>query len=180
MDRSLHGDRAAFGELFERHAAAIRRLAGLLLSGGHSIDDVVQETFMRGLARIETYRGEAEPRAWLVSIAHNLCRHLHRDRAGREEPLEAKRLEGGRPIGGPGPGVLDSVLGRERGRLLESSLECLSEPQRNVFLLHYREGLPYEDIARILEITPGAARALSHRARAVLRDRIGPGHERAR
>ncbi|MBI2930441.1 MAG: RNA polymerase sigma factor [Planctomycetes bacterium] len=172
MARAMQGNRAAYGILFRRHADGIWRMSYLLVHSAPAADDAVQETFTRGLARIETYRGEAEPQAWFYSIALNVCRHTLRDENSQAEPAEPETLERGRRLGPRPRGVLTSVLRRERSRRLALALGYLTPPQREVFVLHYVEDLAYEQVASLLDITPGAARALSHRARAVLRDKL--------
>ena len=49
----------------------------------------------------------------------------------------------------------------------------LTEAQRVVFILHYDQGLSYDEIGEILGLRAGAARALAHRAKANLREKLG-------
>ena len=67
----------------------------------------------------------------------------------------------------------DEVVQQENIRLRAVTLGFLTEAQREVFILHYDQGLAYEEIAQIVGIRPGAARALAHRAKAALRDKLG-------
>jgi RNA polymerase sigma-70 factor (ECF subfamily) len=57
--------------------------------------------------------------------------------------------------------------------VLAIALGHLTDRQKETFILHYVEDLPYEEIGRILGVSAGAARALSHRAREVLREHLG-------
>ncbi len=177
MTLTQQGDREAFGKLFERHAASVWRVAYLLLHSASAADDALQESFLNALARIETYRGEAAPKAWLCSIAVNVCRHVLRDRREKEAPAEARTLERGHAIGASLRGVLTNVLRRERSRRLAIMLGFLTRAQREVFVLHYVEGLPYEEVSLLLGVSPGGARALAHRARIVLRASVGSDTE---
>ncbi len=175
MRRAQAGDREAYGRLFRRRAGPIWQMAYLFLHDAASAEDVVQETFLRGLEHLASYRGEAAPKAWLCAIALNVCRQAHRRRGVRESRADTAVLEGGRKDGPPPRGVLTTLLRRETGRQLAVALGFLTEPQREVFVLHYVEELPYESIAGILKTTPGAARALALRARKVLREKLkGP------
>lgn len=174
MRKAGQGDMGAYALLFKRHADRIGRLAYLILHSAAAAEDVVQDTFTRGLAHLQSYRGEAGPRAWLSSIALNLCRHILRDRKNEAELAGTDKLEHGVRIRRPrSGGVLTSAIRREENHRLTVALGFLTEAQREVFVLHYVDGLPYEDLAGILGIRAGAARALAHRAKEVLQKRLG-------
>jgi RNA polymerase sigma-70 factor (ECF subfamily) len=178
MGRALKGEREPYAELFQRHAERIWRLAFLILHSTSGAEDVVQETFTRGLSRIQSYRGEAEPKAWFSSIALNLCRHLLRDRKKEAELAKADKLDRGVRIGRPRTrGALTSAIRREGNNMLTIALGFLTEAQREVFVLHYVDELPYETIGQILNLKAGAARALAHRAKSVLQKKLGPDME---
>lgn|SRR5579862_616250 len=175
MSQSKGGDMTPYAVLFKRHADRIWRMAYMILHSAAAAEDVTQETFTRGLTHIESYRGEAEPRAWFSSIALNLCRHHLRDKNKEAELADSAKLERGGRIGRPRTrGALSSVVRRETNRLLAIALGYLTQAQREVFVLHYVDDLPYEEVSQILEIRPGAARALAHRAKAMLQKQLGP------
>ena len=175
MDRSKGGDMTPYAMLFKRHADRIWRMAYMILHSSAAAEDVTQETFTRGLTHIASYRGEAEPRAWFSSIALNLCRHYLRDKNKEAELADSAKLERGGRVGRPRTrGALSSAVRRETNRLLAVALGYLTQAQREVFVLHYVDDLPYEEVSQILEIRPGAARALAHRAKAVLQKQLGP------
>src|SRR5260370_314037 len=82
-----------------------------------------RDAFTRGLAHLQSYRGEAEPRAWLSSIALNICRHILRDRKNEAELAGTEKLEHGvrvrRPRSG---GVLTRAIRKEENHLLTVAL----------------------------------------------------------
>src|ERR1700723_835780 len=79
------GDRAAFGQLYQRYA---RMVHGVLLARVpvSEVDDLVQDVFMRALRRLSTLRETASFGAWLAAIARNLANDYHR-RSLPAEPL---------------------------------------------------------------------------------------------
>jgi len=172
MTKAQAGDRQAFGILFQRRSPAIWQMAYLLLHSADAAEDVVQETFSRAFEHAGDFRGESEPRSWFSAIALNACRRMIRKKVAGAVSAETSRLEQGRPLSPPRRGVLTSLLRRETNRRLALALGFLTEAQREVFVLHYVEELPYEDVARLLETTPGAARALSQRARTILQEKL--------
>src|ERR1043166_260501 len=175
MEKAKTQDMTSYAVLFKRHADRIWRLAYMILHSWTAAEDVVQETFTRGLTHIASYRGEAEPRAWFSSIALNLCRHYLRDRNKEAEFVDSSKLERGGGVPRPRTrGALSSAVRRETNRLLAVALGFLTQAQREVFVLHYVDELPYEDVGQILDIRPGAARALAHRAHTALQKKLGP------
>jgi RNA polymerase sigma-70 factor, ECF subfamily len=174
MSRAMAGDSGAYGELFEKYRERISRMAYAIVHDQSAAEDVVQETFLKGLDRIGAYRAEAAPRAWFSSIALNVCRHRLREGKREAERAGERQLDGGRRLWRPRTrGAATKVVQQENNRLLAVALGFLTEAQREVFVLHYDQGLAYEEIAQIVGIRPGAARALAHRAKAALRDKLG-------
>jgi len=174
MERAKAGDRPSYSRLFDLCQDRIYRLAYTLLHHGAEADDCVQETFLRGLEKISTYRGDAAPNAWFAAIALNLCRHRFRD--GKRGPAAASEmnLESGHRVGRPRTrAVISKISQQENGRLIAIALGALTESQREVFALKYEDELSYEEIGQILGMKPGAARALAHRAKAALRKELG-------
>lgn len=172
MARAQAGDREAFGALFRRRSPSIWQMAYLLLHSADAAEDVVQDTFTSAFEHVGDFRGESEPRSWLSAIALNSCRRMIRKKVSGVLPADTSRLERGQPMAAPKRGVLTSMLRRETNRRLALALGFLTEPQREVFVLHYVDGLPYEEVAKLLDTTAGAARALSQRARAILQQKL--------
>jgi RNA polymerase sigma-70 factor (ECF subfamily) len=172
MTRAQAGDRHAFGALFQRRSPSIWQMAYLLLHSADAAEDVVQDTFTSAFEHVADFRGESEPRSWLSAIALNSCRRMIRKKVSGVLSADTSRLEHGHPMSAPKRGVLTSMLRRETNRRLALALGFLTEPQREVFVLHYVDGLPYEEVARLLDTTAGAARALSQRARTILQEKL--------
>src|SRR6185295_18922917 len=180
MHHASSGEMTPYAVLFRRHADRIWRMAYMILHSTSMAEDVVQETFTQGLSHIRSYRGEAEPRTWFSSIALNLCRHILRDRKKEAQLAGTEKLDQGvRPHQPRARGALTSAIRREGNRMLTVALGYLTEAQREVFVLHYIDDLPYDDVARILNIRAGAARALAHRAKLMLQKRLGVSLETA-
>jgi RNA polymerase sigma-70 factor (ECF subfamily) len=175
MARANAGDRESYSRIFELCQKRIYGLAYTLLHHAAEADDCVQETFLIGLEKLSTYRGESSPHAWFAAIALNLCRHRFRD--GKRDPaaVPAQKLDSGHRVARPRTrAVVSKLAQKEHGRLIAIALGALTQPQREVFALRYEEELSYEEIGQILGLKTGAARALAHRAKAVLREELGP------
>jgi RNA polymerase sigma-70 factor (ECF subfamily) len=66
------GNQAAFGELVDRHQAAVYRAALAVLGNTADAEDVAQDALVLAYKRIRQYRGDASVRTWMVSIAWRL------------------------------------------------------------------------------------------------------------
>lgn len=174
MTRAREGDKQAYGALFELHRDRIYRMAYVMLHDSSAAEDCVQETFAKGLAKVSSFRGESVPRAWFTAIALNICRHFFREWRHAPAGAAAQALESGKWTGRPRTrGVASKVAQEEDRRRLALAVGYLTESQREVFILHYDQDLSYEEIGGILGIRPGTARALAHRAKATLREKLG-------
>lgn len=153
------GDERSAAVLVARHANAIARFLAGSGADWDDVDDLVQETFVRAFRALDGWRGEAQFRTWLFTIASNLRRDAYRrrGRGARLVSLEEVDLEAGEDPAS----TLDA---REAERVLSRGLGTLPRLQREVFLLRAQQGLEYPEIAEALGTTPGAARVHYHNA----------------
>lgn len=152
------GDERGATELVNRHLPAVGRFLSSAGADAGDLDDLVQETFIRAFRALDGWRGEAAFRTWLMSIASNLLKDQFRRWRGRiVVPIEEGDL-----IAQDDPsGTLDAV---ETERKLTEGLVTLPRLQREVFLLRAQQGMEYQEIARVLDTTAGAARVHYHNA----------------
>ena len=158
-------DEQWLAERFEAHRTRLRAVAYRMLGSVSEADDAVQEAWLR-LSRSEA--DEIENLAgWLTTVVARVSLNmLHSRRTRREEPLDAVHV--------PEP-IVDRVDGTdpEHEALLADSvglallvvLETLSPAERLAFVLHDMFGVPFHEIARIVDRSPEAARQLASRAR---------------
>jgi RNA polymerase sigma-70 factor (ECF subfamily) len=129
-------------------------------------DDLTSETFVRAWARRDRLRTETL-KAYLLAIARNIFLSSSH-RTGNHEELSMDL-----PDGAPDP--LQRASTRREFDHVARSLAHLPEPDRTALILRTEHGLPYAEIARILEISEGAARVKVHRSRRrLLADTITP------
>jgi RNA polymerase sigma-70 factor, ECF subfamily len=69
VEQARRGEAAAFGELVMRHQAAVIRAARVVCRSHEEAEDVAQEAFVTAWTRLDGYRGEAQFRTWLLTIA---------------------------------------------------------------------------------------------------------------
>ncbi|MEP7226945.1 MAG: sigma-70 family RNA polymerase sigma factor [Gemmatimonadales bacterium] len=151
------GDERAAAELVQRHAAALGRFLHSLGADGDDVEDLVQETFFRAFRRVDSWRGGASFRSWLLTIGSNILRDQVRKRKGQLVSIE------GRDIADRADPAADFAAGEAEDRVRQG-LATLPRLQREVFLLRAQEGTDYGDIGAALGTTPGAARVHYHNA----------------
>ena len=167
------GDAKAFEALYRKHS---RRVYAVVwrLAGGQSAraDDLVQEAFIRAWQALPAFRFESAFATWLHRLAVNTALMQLRRRAGGEDAESDDSALESLP-------TTDTAGQRTRERLdLERAVATLPERARAVLVLHDIEGWKHEEIAAELGMAVGSSKAQLHRARKLLRARLGEDHDR--
>jgi RNA polymerase sigma-70 factor, ECF subfamily len=154
-----------FAAVVEAHWTAVFRLLYCMTGDVHDTEELTQETFLRALSRLVSFRPGTKMRAWLLRIARNACLDAQRKRK------RARRVEfQDEPGTDRHPGYW--IETEEQAALLRTAMEELSETARTVFHLRAQESLSFKEIASLLETTEEAARWHMHQARTKLLKRI--------
>ena len=150
--------------LVRDYADLVLRVCYTYLRSTADAEDVCQDTLVKLIRRDEPFRDPGHERAWVVRVASNACRNLLRDRsAHREADLDSVP----EPVAAEGPG--EGELRQRDDRVL-AAVMALPLPQREAVYLHYYEGYPTREVARIVGATDEAVRQRLSRARTRLRD----------
>ena len=149
---------------FETHRPHLRAVAYRMLGSLTEADDAVQEAWLR-LDRTDADDVE-NLGGWLTTVVARVSLNLLRSRrTRREEPLGVREPE---PIVDRLDGVdpeHEALLADSVGLALLVVLETLSPPERLAFVLHDMFAVPFDEIGRIVDRSPDAARQLASRAR---------------
>ena len=149
---------------FEEQRPRLRAVAYRMLGSLGEADDAVQETWIR-LSRTDADEVE-NLGGWLTTVVARVSLNMLRSRdVRREQPLGVHVPE---PIVDRADGVdpeHEALLADSVGLALIVVLETLSPPERLAFVLHDMFGVPFDEIATIVDRSPDAARQLASRAR---------------
>jgi RNA polymerase sigma factor (sigma-70 family) len=153
---------------FEANRRRLQSLAYRMLGSLTEAEDAMQETWMRlnrsDPGSIDNLSG------WLTTVLSRVCLGVLRSRRTRhEEPMVGDEPES--EIAGPEE---EAILADALGPALLLVLDALGPSERLAFVLHDLFGLPFEDIAPIVDRSPAAARQLASRARRRVRGHNGP------
>ena len=183
--RAQRGDRSAFNALVERYQSLAYALALRMLGEPETAADVTQEAFFAAYRAIASCRGPSF-RSWLLRIVSNGCYDVYRAR-GRHPSTSLEEL-----IEQPGAAsdaqlpetLVDATWDPEgvalRGETvaaLQAALLALGPEQRLAVILSDVHGMPYDEIARIMETPVGTVKSRIARARGQLRAILGKQRE---
>jgi RNA polymerase sigma-70 factor (ECF subfamily) len=152
------GDERAATVLVERHAGALSRYI-TSLGERESVEEVVQDTFVRAFSSLDSFRGESSLRTWLFTIARRLVVDRRRAARRRRDVHPLDEADAASEFT-----ALDGLIAEEAEQRVREAVERLSPTQREVFLLRVNEGMAYRDIAEVVGTTEGAARVHYHNA----------------
>ena len=181
------GDRGAYGQIAVRYQHRLYNAIVRMIGDREEARELTQETLVRGLSKIESFRGESQPYTWLFRIAVNLSisrlRKVQRrrtfsldapargnGRAGRDEDQAAGLIERVRSREQAGPG--EQAEHRERGEQVVAALGRLDPEYRAVLVMRDIEGFDYQQMADVLGLPLGTLKSRLFRARLALRDEL--------
>ncbi len=160
MAAYVEGDRLAFAELFRRFGPMLYRMLARQLSPDDA-RDLVQQTFLHLHRSRRDYRPGAALRPWLFTIAINLKRQYFR-RSRREVLVnEAQDLE----PKAEWPGRVPFEFTRD----VRNALAALPADQQEVIILHWMDGLPFQDVAEMVGASLTAVKVRAHRGYLAMR-----------
>jgi RNA polymerase sigma-70 factor (ECF subfamily) len=174
------GREAAYRELIRRYERPIFALLFRMVRDRELAEDLSQETFVKALNAIESYRPEFKFSSWIFKIANNAAiDHLRRreldtlsldgsPHAETPEAMQATALQ----IGARQESPLDTVEAKELGGAIEVAIGRLRPEYRSCILLRHVEGRAYEEIAEMLDLPLGTVKTYIHRARNELRQAL--------
>lgn len=174
------GDSKALDKLYLRYYQKIFAFILRYVNDSDRAQDILQETFLRVYNWREKYAPTAKFASWLYRIARNLCIDEKRKYWNRMVDLDSQsRLE----EDSQGPIDLESDKGFDPRQqldetikmdLIRKAIESLSEEQRDVILLNKYEGLSYQEIGEILNISTESVKQRAYRAHLRLREILEP------
>lgn len=161
IERCRAGERDAQRQLFERTSVRIYRLLLRMTGNPEDAADLTQETYFKGLQRLDQFDGRSAVASWFYRIAVN-------------EALQFRRRQGIGTVKLQAVAPNQPTEARRPQTDLELDLECalaeLPPDDRALLVLRYQEELDYRGIADVLECAEGTVASRLNRARDKLRE----------
>ena len=162
VEQCRNGDISSFEKLFYLLKDDVYNVSFRILGSHQDAEDITQEAFVKIWINLKNFKMESSIRTWVYRITVNLCYDFLK-RRGRiplaEEPIESfKKLPSDE-----NPLLL--LTEKELREKVEETFKMLSPDYRLILTLKELEGLPYKEIAEILDCSVDAAKMKAHRAR---------------
>jgi RNA polymerase sigma-70 factor (ECF subfamily) len=177
------GDHRSFKLLLDQYSEKVFNLSLNILHDRNDAEDITQEVFTTVFLSVAQFKGDSKLSTWIYRITVNKCQeHIRKksrkkrfgflttlDKAeiGDVSSLQANFLH---------PGI--ELENKERAAILFSAIDRLPENQRIAFTMHKVEGIPYEEIASIMEVSLSSVESLIFRARQNLKQNLGDYYEK--
>ena len=172
IDRAIGGNQRAFSELVKRYDRSIYNLLLNILKNEADAQDAYQSTFLKAYMNLSKFNRESKLHTWLYRIAINTAYTYYRKRGKDNDPLLSDDIETVESI--YNIGAEDHSLEEEEQRsIIREKVEKLSYQQKSVLYLKSYEGKKFHEIADLLSINVGTAKAYFHRAVQNLRSALG-------
>jgi RNA polymerase sigma-70 factor (ECF subfamily) len=172
------GSEEAYAWLIDRFHQPVYGLVYRMLNDPADAADTTQEVFLKVFRGMRRFQGEASLKTWIYRIAiHEASNHRrwwfrHKGReasmpdTGRESTAFSKALVDS------GPSPFECAAQEEVRAKVEAELRLVPEPYRSTVILRDIEGLSYEEIAEILEVSLGTVKSRLMRGREALKKRL--------
>ena len=174
------GDEDAYEALIQRYEKPVYNLISRLVDDPADAADAAQEVFLKVFRKVGWFRGQSSLKTWIYRIAINEARNQrrwfgrHRQREVGLEPSPGEASGGyANWLEDQQPSPFDIALDHETRAMIEDALNQVSPAFRAALVLREIEGLSYEEIAEILEVSLGTVKSRILRGREALRKNLG-------
>jgi RNA polymerase sigma-70 factor (ECF subfamily) len=173
----LAGDKEAYGTLVRAHSMTVFRVAFRIVGNEADAEEVVQEAFLRGYQRLESYQQRSAFGTWIYRIAVNCALNRISQpgieaeyRHGEQSDPAEKTVQV--PAQDADPERV--LLSREINTAQTMAMQRLTPTEKSAFVLRHLEDRSMNEIAEVLNIAPNAAKQAVFRAVQKLRRELAP------
>ncbi|MBN2245113.1 MAG: sigma-70 family RNA polymerase sigma factor [Candidatus Aminicenantes bacterium] len=172
--QSIKGDEEAFGLLVKKYKNKVFNMAYSMTQNRETADDISQDVFIKTYKALPKFQFKSQFGTWLYQITVN---HI-RDFLRKESKVKHYSLEEMQELPSPDKNHTHSVekiqIDKKRREIVHTTIRALPEKHRIILVLRDIQGYSYDDIAKILKISPGTVDSRLFRARRSLRKKISP------
>jgi len=177
MQRVARGEVQAFARLYDRNARSVVNFAHRFVQDRARAEELTQEIFVKLHRSASSYEPRAKFKTFLFRIAANHCLNERRRGEYRVETVSTAPKEDAPLREMPAPAAEspdEALVGRDLESALAEALQTLPPRERAAFTMCRFEGLPYREIAEVLDATEPAVKSLIHRATVAVARKLEP------
>lgn len=163
IDKTLDGDKHAFGQLIKKHEKYAFTLALRIVKNPEEAEEIAQDSFLKVFQRLKTFERKSKFSTWLFKIIYHECMrrlrktkqfHISLDQIKESEQGQAEFIDG-----------INSLLEKERKELVQMALEKLKPAEAAILTLFYLDEQSIKEIEQITNYSEGNIKILLHRGR---------------
>ena len=158
---------AEFLEIYQQYAQPLYRFL-LSLSGSEDLaEELLQETFFQAYQHIGKFEGRCNLYTWLCQIGKNAwIKEYHRNKRYKSVSLDDL------PLSVTGPSPEEQFIAKEEYRKIQTAIQELPNPYRDVFILHAIGNIRLKEIAYLHQKTESWARVTYFRAKQMIQQEV--------
>jgi RNA polymerase sigma-70 factor (ECF subfamily) len=177
VTRARQGDPAAFGELVDRHRAAVYRAALAALGSPADAEDAAQDAFLLAYRRLDSFRGDASFKTWLLTITWHQAINRRRSLSSVWRRMVTPKTEDEAAdviasVAAAGPSPEQAAAQDQLRRGIRAAIRALSPKLRDALLLAQAGDYSYEEIGAMLHAPLGTIKWRVSEARRVIRKHL--------
>ena len=157
VERTLRGERSAFGELVDKYQKVVYNVAYRVLGNTEDAEDVAQTVFLKVYENISTYNPRYQFFSWLYRIAVNEAVNAKKRLRNTVELMEDAVATSDTPHDGVEAGDVENQIG--------AAMMSLSPESRAILILRHYQEFSYRDIAYIMDLTEETVKSRLYSAR---------------
>lgn len=167
VQRARKGDRDAFAWLLARYEKQVYHQALRMVGNPEDAADLTQETFIKVWQGLPAFQGDSSFSTWLFRLTSNACIDFIRREKKRkgDVSLDDEERDLSYAFIDPAATPQQVLEQKELHRAVSQGLGQLSDEHRQILVLREVNGLSYEEIAHILDLSPGTVKSRIARAR---------------
>lgn len=154
--------------LMNTYGNDVLRTSYMYLKNLQNAEDAFQEVFIRVFNKLESFKGESSEKTWLIRITINVCKDMLRSSWLKRVLLTDKLNDKNVNIG-----IENRIIKIEENKILFEEVMSLSHRFKEVIILYYYHNYNTAEISKILNVVEGTVRSRLHRAREILKTKLG-------
>lgn len=154
--------------LMDTYGNDVLRTSYMYLKNLQNAEDAFQEVFIRVFNKLESFKGESSEKTWIIRITINVCKDMLRSSWFKRVLLTDKLKDKNVNIG-----IENRIIKIEENNVIFEEVMSLSHRFKEVIILYYYHNCNTAEISKILNVAEGTVRSRLHRAREILKTKLG-------